>query len=135
MKKFKVIALMLVFVLSFQAVAFAADIQPRGAYLQGGGCSISPGYGYVKVSGHTDAFDNYDEVYVEITILKEVYPGVWSEIWSDYARSYNDFEITYPNKNVNVDSGYRYMVEATHTVKHNNVTETNYSEAGPVLVS
>lgn len=135
MKKFKVIALMLVFVLSFQAVAFAADIQPRGAYLQGGGCSISPNYGYVVVGGHTDAFDSVDKLTITLTLFKETSPGYFVEIWSDSKTAYDDFEVTYTNTRVNVESGYRYMLEATHTVKHNNVTETNYSEAGPALVS
>ena len=134
MKKLKTLALLLVFVLCFQSVACAASVQPRGRYLQGGGCDISPGAGYVIVSGDTDAFDDVSTIKVTLTIFKEISPGSFLAVWTDSATSYNDFEITYPATRVNVDSGYNYMVEAVHTVTHAGVTESNTSEAGTVYV-
>ena len=59
MRKLKLLSLMLVLALSIQTSVFAADtvnttvqdnttksatVQPRGVYLQGGGCTISPYY-------------------------------------------------------------------------------------------
>ena len=134
MKKLKTLALILVFILCFQSVACAASIQPRGAYLQGGDCSISPGAGYVIVSGSTDAFDDVSTIKVTISILKEVSPGAFLAIWTDSVTNYNDFEVTYTNTRVSVDPGYRYMVEAVHTVTHNGITESNTSETDPVYV-
>ena len=136
MKKFRIVALMLVFVLSLQCVAFAADtaVQPRGVYLHGGGCSITPYSGYVIVTGHTSAYEYVDELIVKVSVLQEVSPGCWSEVWSDSLTGYGDDYIRMTNTRVNVESGYRYMVEATHTVRHGNLTETNYSEAGYVTV-
>ncbi|MBO4941728.1 MAG: hypothetical protein J6D15_05955 [Clostridia bacterium] len=133
MKKFKIIALMLVFVLSLQCVAFA-NVQPRGRYLLGGGCSITPYSGYVIVTGHTDAYEDVDKLIVEVTVFKEVSPGCWIEFWSDSLSTTDDSYVRMTNTRVNVDNGYRYMVEATHTVKHGNVTETNYSETNYVIV-
>lgn len=133
MKKLKTLALLLVFVLCFQSVACAA-VQPRGRYLQGGGCDISPGAGYVIVSGDTDAFEDVSVITVKLTILKETSPGVFVAIWTDSATNYNDFEVGYTNTTVSVDPGYRYMVEATHTVTHAGVTETNTSDTDPVYV-
>lgn len=147
MKKFKIIALTLVFALAMQFVAcaapapassdtpvIAASVQPRGRYLLGGGCSIAPGAGYVIVEGHTEAYSDVDTLIIELTILKEVANGIYVEVWSDSLTGTDDFEVTYPSKRVYVDSGYDYMVEATHTVTHNGVTETNTSEAGDAYV-
>lgn len=136
MKKFKVVALMLVFVLSLQCMTFATEtaVQPRGRYLLGGGCSITPYSGYVIVTGHTDAYEDVDELIVEVSVLKEVSPGYWVEVWSDSLSAYDDSYACMTNTRVNVDRYYRYMVEATHTVKHGNVTETNYSETEYVFV-
>ena len=134
MKKLKTLALLLVFVLCFQSVACAASVQPRGRYLLGGSCSIAPGAGYVTVGGSTEAFDDVSTIKVTLSILKEVSPGAFLAIWTDSATSYNDFEVGYTNTRVNVDPGYRYMVEAVHTVTHNGITETNTSDADPVYV-
>ena len=136
MKKFKIIALMLVLVFSLQCVAFASEstIQPRGRYLLGGGCSITPYSGYVEVNGHTDAYEEVDELIVELTLFRVMTSGAWIEIWSNTYTGYDDIDYFTPAINVNVEPGCMYAVEATHTVKHNGVTETNYSEAGPVSV-
>lgn len=134
MKKFKIVALMLVFVLSLQCVAFA-NVQPRGVYLQGGGCSIAPSSGAVIVTGHTQAFERVDKITVKVVVMKEVAMGVWTEVWSQTMSDYDENYVCISNTTVNVDKGYRYMVEATHTVKHGSLTETNYSETNPVIVS
>ncbi len=145
MKNFKLVCLMVSLVLLMQTAVFAADvrtdemvsetiqsetIQPRGRYLQGGGCTITPYTGYVMVSGHTDSFDTSDQLTVKLTILQEVSPGAWKAIWTDSVTEYNVMHTAYVKRRVDVPIGYRYMVEATHTVKHNGVTETCYSEAG-----
>lgn len=149
MRKLKLISLMLILALSMQVSVFATNslestaqdnttksvtVQPRGRYLQSGGCTITPHKGYVTVSGHTDAYYDATELTVTITILKEISPGNWLAIWSDSATEYNTYHAAYPNKNVTVQSGYNYMIEATHTVKHNGLTETTHSEAGVAYV-
>ena len=149
MRKLKLVSLLMVLALSIQTSVFAADtvdtaaqdsttkrvtVQPRGVYLQGGGCAISPYNGYVMVSGHTDAYYDATELTVTITILKEISPGNWLAIWTDSATEYNTYHAAYPKKKVTVQSGYNYMIEATHTVKHNGLTETTYSEAGVAYV-
>lgn len=133
MKKFRIIALMLVFVLSLQCVVFA-NVQPRGVYLQGGGCSITPYSGYVVVTGYTEAFETVDKITVKVSVLKEVSSGVWTEVWTKTLSDTDEDYVRITNTTVNVDNGYRYMVEATHTVKHGSLTETNYSETNPVIV-
>ena len=112
----------------------SVTVQPRGVYLQGGGCTISPSKGYVTVSGHTDAYYDAAELTVTLTILKEISPGSWLAIWSDSATEYNTYHAAYTKKKVTVPSGYNYMVEAKHTVKNNGLTETTYSEAGSAYV-
>lgn len=149
MRKLKLVSLMLILALSMQVSVFAANspestaqdntiksatIQPRGRYLQGGGCTISPYSGYVMVSGHTDAYYDATELTVTLTILKEISPGNWLAIWTDSATEYNTYHAAYPKKKVTVESGYNYMIEATHTVKHNGLTETTHSEAGVAYV-
>lgn len=149
MKKFKLVSLMLVLALSIQTSVFAANtfdvvvednttksvaVQPKGRYLQGGGCTISPYSGYVMVSGHTDAYYDASVLTVTLTILKEISPGSWLAIWSDSATEYNTYHAAYTKKKVTVESGYNYMIEATHTVKHNGLTETTHSEAGVAYV-
>lgn len=141
MKKIKIIAIMLVCILSMQIVACAASpaimtasVQPRGRYLLGGGCSISPEAGYVLVDGYTETFEDVNYLYVELTVFKEISPGCWLEVWSDSISGSYDCLVRYTTKRISVDSGYNYMVEATHTVSHNGVTETNYSETDSVYV-
>jgi len=133
MKKIKIIAFMLVFVLSLQCVAFA-NVQPRGVYLQGGGCSIAPSSGAVIVAGHTSAFEAVDKITVKISVLKEVSTGVWTEVWTQTLNDYEEDYVCISNTTIDADRGYRYMVEATHTIKHGSLTETNYSETNPVTV-
>lgn len=73
MRKLKLVSLMLVLALLIQTSVFAADtvddatqdnttksvtVQPRGVYLQDGGCTITPSKTYVMVSGSTDAYLN-----------------------------------------------------------------------------
>ena len=149
MRKLKLVSLLMVLALSIQTSVFAANtvdtaaqenttksvtVQPRGVYLQGGGCTITPYNGYVMVSGHTDAYYDAKELTVTITILKEISPGNWLAIWTDSATEYNTYHAAYPKKKVNVESGYNYMIEATHTVRHNGLTETTHSEAGVAYV-
>lgn len=134
MKKIKIVALMLIFALSLQCIAFA-NVQPRGVYLQAGGCTIAPSSGSVIVTGHTQAFEAVDKITVEVSVLKEVAMGVWTEVWSQTLSDYDENYVCISNARVAVDKGYRYMVEATHTVKHGSLTETNYSETNPVIVS
>lgn len=150
MRRYRIgfLALALVFVL--QAAVFAGDVQtdsafgqtilsdtlqPRGRYLLGGGCTITPYSGYVMVSAHTDAYDDADQLIVKVTVLQEVSRGYWRAIWSDSVTEYNTYHTAYPKTRVNVPSGYNYMVESTHTVKHNGLTETCNSEAGSAYVS
>jgi len=111
-----------------------STVQPKGRYLQGGGCSITPYSGYVRVNGHTDAFDDVSELTVELSLLKEISSNCWVEVWSDTATEYNTFHAAYLATYVTVDSGYNYKLEATHTVKNAGITETNYSETNRVYV-
>jgi len=134
MKKFKFVALMLALIFSLQIAACAATVQPRGRYLQSGSCSIAAGDNCVTISGQTDAYQDVDEISVTVTILKEVSSGYFRAVWSDTATATDDCQVVYTNTTVAMEPGYRYMVEATHTVKHNGVTETNYSEAGYAYV-
>lgn len=150
MKRFRLGFLVLALVFVLQSAVFAGDvqtsefygktvlsdtIQPRGRYLQGGGCTITPYSNYVMVSGHTDSFNYVDQITVKVTVLQEVSRGYWRAIWSDSITEYNETHTAYPRTRVNVTPGYNYMVEAIHTVKHNGVTESNYSETGSAYVS
>lgn len=145
MKNFKLVCFMVSLVLLMQTAVFAADvqtdevvsetvqsgtIQPRGQYLHAGGCTITPYTGYVMVSGYTESYDDVAQLTVKLTVFQEKSPGYWVAIWTDSVTDYNTDYAIYPRSRVDVPIGYRYMVEATHTVKHNGVTETNYSEAG-----
>ena len=74
MRKLKLISLLMAMALSVQTSVFAAatvddatqdnatksvTVQPRGVYLQGGGCTIAPSKTYVMMSGSTDSYLNY----------------------------------------------------------------------------
>ena len=147
MKKFKLIALMMVLILTMQSAACAAplgtasenetmvaSVQPRGRYLLGGSCTITPGAECVTVGGQTESYDYVDRLTITLTVYKRLASGAYLEVWSDSVTGYDDYEVGFPNTTISVDPGYYYMVEATHTVKHGNVTERNTSEAGDVYV-
>ena len=86
------------------------------------------------MGGSTESFDYVDSLTIQISILKETSPGYFVEIWTDSVTDYDEIEVGYTNTRVNVASGYRYMVEAVHTVTHNGITETNSSDTNPVYV-
>lgn len=148
MKKIKLIGIAVMVVLSLQNMVVSAEsqniyienvtrqseIQPRGRYLLGGGCTITPHNGYVTISGHTDSYDYVSQLTVKLTILKEVSAGCWVAIWSDSVTEYNTYNAGFPSRDVYVESGYNYKVEGTHTVKNAGITETNYSETTGVYV-
>ena len=147
MKKIKIIALMLVLVLSLQigVCAMGTDlasadpikltqIQPRGRYLLSGTSTITPFSGYVKVSGWTEAYDDVDNLKVELTVYRVSTSGALTEVWSTTKTATDDFEVSYPSTRVNVTSGYYYAIEGKHTVTHNGVTETTYTNPDPVYV-
>lgn len=144
MKKLKTFALLLALIMSMQVAACAAvtpdinvqtaSVQPRGAYLMGGGCTISGGGGYVMVDAHTDAYYEAYKLKVELTVFKEEYANIWVEVWSDDVTTFYDYSVGYPTTTISVDSGYNYKIEATHTVTHNGITETCFSDAKKVYV-
>lgn len=147
MKKIKIIALILALALCMQIsvcavgtdavsgdLIKATQIQPRGRYLLGGSSTIAPYTGYVKVTGITEAYEDVDSLTVELTVFRINASGSWTAVWSDSKTATDDFEVSIPSTRVNVASGYYYVIEGTHTVTHNGVTETNYSEPAPVYV-
>lgn len=148
MKKIKIIALILALALCMQIsvcavgtdsasgdLIKATQIQPRGRYLLSGTCTITPYTGYVKVNGLTEAYEDVDELTVELTVFRVNSSGSYTAVWTDSITGYDDFEVTYATKKVNVASKNYYIVEATHTVTHNGVTETCYSDTNPVYVN
>lgn len=150
MKRYRIGILVLALVFILQAAVFAGDvqtdetlgqtvlsetIQPRGRYLQGGGCAFTPYSNYLMVSGHTDAFDIADKLTVKVTVMQEVSRNCWVSVWSDSITEYNTYHTAYPRTRVDITPGYNYMVEAVHTVTHNGVTESNYSETNIKYVS
>ena len=149
MKISKIVSIILSLVLCAQCVVFASEtkksedidsvaltsmVQPRGRYLMSGGCSITPHSGYARVNGYTDAYEDVDEIIVELTVFKEVSAGCWIEVWSDSATEYDTYHGSYTAVNISLDSGYYYKIEGKHTVKHNGVTETTYSETEKAYV-
>jgi len=143
MKKIRIIALMLILALSMQVGVIAANndvtitssqIQPRGQYLLSGTSIITPYSGYVKVTGTTDAYYDVDKITVELTVYRINASGSWTEVWSNSKSATDDFEVSIPSTRINLDSGYYYAIEGKHTVKHNGVTETTYTNPDPVYV-
>lgn len=147
MKKIKIIALILALALCMQIGVCASNtdatsndfvkitqIQPRGRYLLGGSSTIAPYTGYIKVTGITEAYEDVDSLKVELTVYRIESSGSWTEVWSTIKTATDDFEVSYPSTRINVASGYYYVVQGTHTVTHNGITETNYSEPAPVYV-
>ena len=100
----------------------------------GGTSSITPYSGYVKVMGSTEAYDDVDSITVELNVYRINASGSWTSVWSDSKSATDDFEVSIPSTRVNLASGHYYVIEGTHTVTHNGVTETNYSEPDPVYV-
>lgn len=147
--KFKALTVLMMLVLSLQAVALASAeglitepeqettigfmVQPRGVYLYTGRCSISPRSGYITVWGETEAYSSVNEISVTLTVYKEISTNVWSYLWSSTVTDYNSDYCDFPKVNVNVSPG-RYKVEGTHTVKHGGRVESNISAALPVTV-
>ncbi|MBE7055744.1 MAG: hypothetical protein E7392_06500 [Ruminococcaceae bacterium] len=147
MRKIKIIALILALALCLQIgvcavgtdaasgdLIKATQIQPRGRYLLSGTSILTPYTGYIKVSGSTEAYDDVDELTIELRVFRVSTSGTWTEIWSDSISATDDYEVTYPTTRINVTSKNYYAIESTHTVTHNGVTETCYSETDPVYV-
>lgn len=112
----------------FCCFASAADIAPFGLYLRNCECYIEKGNGYVTVSGYTKAYEA-DEVSVELELLQETEKNKWTVVWSDSITVKKSLIANYPTTDVFVESGYRYMVEATHTVTKDGVVENGYTSS------
>lgn len=136
----RIITVLLMGLLCFQLCAFAqgaeqgsaSHVEPRGVYLWKGSTSITPGSGYVTVSGDTKCFSNCTEVKVEIVVYQETSSNVWQEIWRQSYSAYNTREVYSLSVNVPVGPG-RYKVGGDHYAI-NGGTKYNYSESNPVTV-
>ena len=71
--------------------------------------SITPGSGYVMVSGDIKCFSSCTEVKAEIVVYQETLSNVWQEIWRQSCSAYNTREVYSSSVNVPVGPG-RYKV-------------------------
>lgn len=147
MKKVINVVLILILVLSFSSVAFAATdnlvgiensirVMPMSAqfeYFQRGLSVIQYlGDNGAYIEGSTLAYEDVDEIQVAL-YLEELSGGRWLPVCT-LESTENNTNFAEVKNVVYVRGGYFYRVRTFHTVTHNGITEQGLSVTQPILI-